>query len=298
MNIISFKDIKSINLDKQKINDILTKKEKLIVEDKNFYFALSLPILTKELFEIKGNNTRYVKGLDYSNILVDTVDNLFIYKLVFYLETNNKYIITDDIQKLDFIDKSEKILNLFVRIIDKCEKDYRRINEILYNIKQYVTFLDFFNSYKMIEYIDKLLYYTITYQNLINDMIMIVSRIIIIINYNTENKENNDYDLFKNRIKVFKNNISELNEALEATRHGTMQRIAYLDSGTARILTIIATIFLPTSFLVSLLSMPFEGVPFKNSKKGYLIVLSIILTIFIALIWFFYEEFINLFGKK
>jgi hypothetical protein len=297
MNIISYKDIKSKNLDKQKINDILTKKEKLIVEDKKFYFALSLPILTKDLMEIKGNNTRYVKGLDYSNILVDTVDNLFIYKLVFYLE-KNKYIITDDIQKLDFINKSEKILNLFVRIIDKCEKDYRRINEILYNIKQYVTFLDFFNSYKMIEYIDKLLYYTITYQNLINDMIMIVSRIIIIINYNTENKENNDYDLFKNRIKVFRNNISELNEALEDTRHGTMQRIAYLDSGTARILTIVATIFLPTSFLVSLLSMPFDGVPFKNSKKGYLIVLSIILTIFIALIWFFYEEFINLFGKK
>jgi hypothetical protein len=297
MNIISYKDIKYKNLDKKKINDILTKKEKLIVEDKKFYFALALPILTKELMEIKGNNTRYVKGLDYSNILVDTVDNLFIYKLVFYLE-KNKYIITDDIQKLDFINKSEKILNLFVRIIDKCEKDYRRINEILYNIKQYVTFLDFFNSYKMIEYIDKLLYYTITYQNLINDMIMIVSRIIIIINYNTENKENDDYDLFKNRIKVFRNNISELNEALEDTRHGTMQRIAYLDSGTTRILTIVATIFLPTSFLVSLLSMPFDGVPFKNSKKGYLIILSIILSIFIMLIWFFYEEFINLFGKK
>lgn len=297
MNIISYKDIKSKNLDKQKINDILTKNEKLIVEDKKFYFALALPILTKELMEIKGNNTRYVKGLDYSNILVDTVDNLFIYKLVFYLE-KDKYIITDDIQKLDFIDKSEKILNLFVRIIDKCEKDYRRINEILYNIKQYVTFLDFFNSYKMIEYIDKLLYYTITYQNLINDMIMIVSRIIIIINYNTENKENDDYDLFKNRIKVFRNNISELKEALEDTRHGTMQRIAYLDSGTARILTIVATIFLPTSFLVSLLSMPFDGVPFKNSKKGYLIILSIILSIFIMLIWFFYEEFINLFAKK
>jgi hypothetical protein len=297
MNIISYKDIKSKNLDKQKINDILTKNEKLIVEDKKFYFALALPMLTKELMEIKGNNTRYVKGLDYSNILVDTVDNLFIYKLVFYLE-KDKYIITDDIQKLDFIDKSEKILNLFVRIIDKCEKDYRRINEILYNIKQYVTFLDFFNSYKMIEYIDKLLYYTITYQNLINDMIMIVSRIIIIINYNTENKENDDYDLFKNRIKVFRNNISELKEALEDTRHGTMQRIAYLDSGTARILTIVATIFLPTSFLVSLLSMPFDGVPFKNSKKGYLIILSIILSIFIMLIWFFYEEFINLFAKK
>ena len=150
----------------------------------------------------------------------------------------------------------------------------------------------------MIEYIDKLLYYVITYQNLINDMIMIVSRIIIIIKYDTKNEENNDYDLFKNRIKVFRNNIIELKDALEQTRHGTMQRIAYLDSGTTRILTIVATIFLPTSFLVSLLSMPFDGVPFKNSKKGYLIILSIIITIFIGLIFLFYEEFINLLNKK
>jgi len=77
-----------------------------------------------------------------------------------------------------------------------------------------------------------------------------------------------------------------------------MQRIAYLDSGTSRILTIVAAIFLPTSFIISLLSMPFQGVPFKGRKNGYFIVLSIIIAIFITLIYLFYEDFANLFRKQ
>lgn len=164
--------------------------------------------------------------------------------------------------------------------------------------KKHVTWLDFFNSYKMIEYLDKLLYYTLSYNNIVNDMIMIISRIIIILNFDKNKNDNNDYELFKNRIKVFQNNVISLKDSLEQTRHGTMQRIAYLDSGTSRILTIVAAIFLPTSFIISLLSMPFQGVPFKNKKNGYFIVISIILAIFITLIYLFYEDFANLFRKQ
>lgn len=150
----------------------------------------------------------------------------------------------------------------------------------------------------MIEYLDKLLYYTLSYNNIVNDMIMIISRIIIILNFDKNKNDNNDYELFKNRIKVFQNNVISLKDSLEQTRHGTMQRIAYLDSGTSRILTIVAAIFLPTSFIISLLSMPFQGVPFKNKKNGYFIVISIILAIFITLIYLFYEDFANLFRKQ
>ena len=198
----------------------------------------------------------------------------------------------------DFIDKNAKILKIFINIIDKCERDYRRLNEILYIIKKHVTWLDFFNSYKMVEYLDKLLYYILSYNNVVNDMIMIVSRIIIIIEYDKDKKDDNDYELFKNRIKVFQNNVINLKDSLEQTRHGTMQRIAYLDSGTSRILTIVAAIFLPTSFIISLLSMPFEGVPFKGRKNGYLIVLSIITAIFLTLLYLFMEDFKNLFRKQ
>ena len=298
MNIIEYNDIDSKGLDQSIIDKLVSKREKLIVDEKKFYFSLSLPLIDYNNDKnIKGKNTQYDTELDYSSLLTEKINGLYIYKLVFYLE-KDKYIITDDIDKLNFIDKNAKILKLFINIIDKCERDYRRINEILYVIKRYVTWLDFFNSYKMIEYLDKLLYYILTYNNVVNDMIMIVSRIIIIIEYDKDKKDNNDYELFKNRIKVFQKNVINLKDSLEQTRHGTMQRIAYLDSGTSRILTIVAAIFLPTSFIISLLSMPFEGVPFKGRKNGYLIVLSIITAIFLTLLYLFMEDFKNLFRKQ
>ena len=298
MNIIQYNDIDNKGLDQSIVDKLVSKREKLIVDEKKFYFSLSLPLIDYNNDKnIKGKNTQYETGLDYSSLLTEKINGLYIYKLIFYLE-KDKYIITDDIDKLNFIDKKAKILNLFINIIDKCERDYRRINEILYVIKKHVTWLDFFNSYKMIEYLDKLLYYILSYNNIVNDMIMIVSRIIIIIEYDKDKKDSNDYELFKNRIKVFQKNVIYLKDSLEQTRHGTMQRIAYLDSGTSRILTIVAAIFLPTSFIISLLSMPFNGVPFKNSKNGYLIVLSIITAIFLTLLYLFMEDFKNLFRKQ
>ena len=181
MNIITYNNINKYNLDQNKINKLLTKKEKLIVDDKKFYFSINIPILDYNNYkQLKGKNTQYETGIDYSSLLTEKIQGLYIYNTIFYLE-KDKYIITDDIDKLSFIDKNSKILKLFIDIIDKCERDYRRINEILYIIKKHVTWLDFFNSYKMIEYLDKLLYYVLSYNNIINDMIMIVSRIIIII---------------------------------------------------------------------------------------------------------------------
>jgi uncharacterized membrane protein len=298
MNIIEYNNIDSKGLDQSIVDKLVSKREKLIVDGKKFYFSISLPLIDYNNDKnIKGKNTQYETGLDYSSLLTEKISGLYIYKLIFYLE-KDKYIITDDIDKLNFIDKKAKILKLFINIIDKCERDYRRINEILYVIKKHVTWLDFFNSYKMIEYLDKLLYYVLSYNNLVNDMIMIVSRIIIIIEYDKDKKENNDYELFKNRIKVFQKNVINLKDSLEQTRHGTMQRISYLDSGTTRILTIVAAIFLPTSFIISLLSMPFNGVPFKGTKNGYFIVLSIITAIFLTLLYLFMEDFKNLFRKQ
>jgi len=298
MNIIEYNNIDSKGLDQSIVDKLVSKREKLIVDEKKFYFSLSLPLIDYNNDKnIKGKNTQYETELDYSSLLTEKISGLYIYKLVFYLE-KDKYIITDDIDKLNFIDKNAKILKLFINIIDKCERDYRRLNEILYVIKRHVTWLDFFNSYKMIEYLDKLLYYILSYNNVVNDMIMIVSRIIIIIEYDKDKKDNNDYELFKNRIKLFQKNVINLKDSLEQTRHGTMQRIAYLDSGTSRILTIVAAIFLPTSFIISLLSMPFEGVPFKGRKNGYLIVLSIITAIFLTLLYLFMEDFKNLFRKQ
>jgi Mg2+ and Co2+ transporter CorA len=100
---------------------------------------------------------------------------------------------------------------------------------------------------------------------------------------------------FDKTYATFRDSVKLLNDILEQTRHGAMQRIAYLDSGTARILTIVATIFLPLAFLVALFSMPLQGAPLRRKKNAYWVFVYIILVIFVALVALFYRDFIALF---
>jgi len=298
--IIEYKNIDKIleNINITSLNNILNDNDKILINDNTFYFSILLPDMGDEVsinIDKSLTNTFYEKGLDYSSLLKSNIPYMNIYKIVFALD-KKKYIIIEDIDVLNFLKSENKLLNTFVDIIDKCEKDYRRIDEILYNIKKKVTFINFFDSYHIIEYTDKLLLYTLNYDNLIKDMIMVSSRIVIDVDY--DKTKNKDHLIFKNRITIFKNNIDNLHNNLEQTRRGTMQRIAYLDSGTSRILTIVASIFLPTSFLISTLSMPYKGVPLRNVWYGYYVVITIIIMIFIISFMYFYKDFLIIYNNK
>jgi len=298
--IIEYKNIDKIleNINITSLNNILNDNDKILINDNTFYFSILLPDMGDEVsinIDKSLTNTFYEKGLDYSSLLKSNIPYMNIYKIVFALD-KKKYIIIEDIDVLNFLKSENKLLNTFVDIIDKCEKDYRRIDEILYNIKKKVTFINFFDSYHIIEYTDKLLLYTLNYDNLIKDMIMVSSRIVIDVDY--DKTKNKDHLIFKNRITIFKNNIDNLHNNLEQTRRGTMQRIAYLDSGTSRILTIVASIFLPTSFLISTLSMPHKGVPLRNVWYGYYVIITIIIMIFIISFIYFYKDFLIIYNNK
>ena len=98
-----YNDIDNKGLEQNIIDKLVSKREKLIVDEKKFYFSLSLPLIDYNNDKnIKGKNTQYETGLDYSNLLTEKIYGLYIYKLIFYLE-KDKYIITDDIDKLNFI---------------------------------------------------------------------------------------------------------------------------------------------------------------------------------------------------
>lgn len=296
MEIIKYDDLISIpDINIKYVNNLVTNNEKIIMVKDSYYFSIYLPELNYKNNGNSGRNTIYEEGLDYSNVLEIVLPNMYMYMIVFIID-KKKYIVIDNPEKISFIKPDDKILNIFIKIIDKCEKDYLIIDSILYNIKKKVTFIEFYSSYTLIEYIDKLLFYSSSYNNIIKDMIIVISRIAIDIDY--EKDKNKDYAKFKNRITIFQNNINNIIDNLERTRHGTMQRISYLDSGTARILTIVAAIFLPTTFFITLLSMPFKGVPFRNSNGGYYIVISIITIMFFILGLIFYKDFENIFKKQ
>lgn len=130
-------------------------------------------------------------------------------------------------------------------------------------------------AYKLVECVDKLILYTSFYISFINDM-----------------KNIKDIKVPMNITEV----INHLVETLNNTRHAIMQRIAYLDSGTVRILTIVATIFLPASFLISIITMDLYDNPLKKLKNPFITFLILILILFIALIILFRKDFIMLFN--
>ena len=273
------------------VDKIIFNNEKFIKENNNYIFFISYPKLVFNSVEIdkKSPYNLYEYGLDYSDILKYKIPDMIIYKIIF-ASNDNKYIICDYDKILNIIDINDNLINIFINFINICEKDYRKLDYIAYNIKKFVTFIEFYDSYKLIEYIDKILFYISTYNNIIKDFEMIILRI--------NNKNNSIIEKVNNRIIIFKNNINNLTKNLEQTRHGTMQRISYLDSGTARILTIVATIFLPTSFIVALLSMPLNGVPLRYKKNGYYIFIIILIVVFIILFAIFHKDFYNMLQKQ
>ena len=278
-------------LDLLLVDKIIFNNEKFIKENNNYIFFISYPKLVFNSVEIdkKSQYNLYEYGLDYSDILKYKIPDMIIYKIIF-ASNDNKYIICDYDKILNIIDINDNLINIFTNFINICEKDYRKLDYIAYNIKKFVTFIEFYDSYKLIEYIDKILFYISTYNNIIKDFEMIILRI--------NNKNNSIIEKVNNRIIIFKNNINNLTKNLEQTRHGTMQRISYLDSGTARILTIVATIFLPTSFIVALLSMPLNGVPLRYKKNGYYIFILILIVVFIILFAIFHKDFYNMLQKQ
>ena len=278
-------------LDLLSVDKIIFNNEKFIKENNNYIFFISYPKLVFNSVEIdkKSPYNLYEYGLDYSDILKYKIPDMIIYKIIF-ASNDNKYIICDYDKILNIIDINDNLINIFINFINICEKDYRKLDYIAYNIKKFVTFIEFYDSYKLIEYIDKILFYISTYNNIIKDFEMIILRI--------NNKNNSIIEKVNNRIIIFKNNINNLTKNLEQTRHGTMQRISYLDSGTARILTIVATIFLPTSFIVALLSMPLNGVPLRYKKNGYYIFIIILIVVFIILFAIFHKDFYNMLQKQ
>jgi uncharacterized membrane protein len=165
------------------------------------------------------------------------------------------------------------------RVLERAERDVRRLFRVLYDLRPLVTFVDFYKAYDLVDAADVLLRCTWTYYSLAQDLSRLPSPP-------------------RQRISQLGEAIATLSRSIEQTRHSTMQRIAYLDSGTSRILTIVATIFLPAAFLVALFSMPLRGVPLRDAPNAYWIFFGGLMVLFVALIAVFRKDFSSVFRKK
>jgi Mg2+ and Co2+ transporter CorA len=282
MYYISFQDAaaKLKQLQLQGIEKLIYNNDRYISDSNTSAFILALPKIDElsktSIYTITEN------GIDYSKQIGINVPSLVLYKTILAYRDNEYICIYNDDNK--FITKNSiDITNMFHNILEIIDTDIQKLYRIAYEIQKLVTHIDFFISYKLIECIDKLLTHCWYYIMFLQDL-SAASKMLDI------QPDSKLTGLNQNISHTVKNLLTKL----EQTRHATMQRISYLDSGTSRILTIIASLFLPASFLVALFSMPFKDMPMRNNTNAFMIFLTVIITIFIILSIVFRKDFMSL----
>lgn len=271
------------------VNTLVFNNDRLVKAPEGIYGLLGIPRLLFKDTSLPAASAykTVIQGLNYSKTLSFSVPSMVVYKtILFKPATKHTYTCIYEPGNPFISPATEKsaYVSAFIELlIGICESEFQKLHRIALEIKKKATYIDFYISYQLIEYLDILLSHTLYYTLFLQDLHAFA--------VHTEMPT----APFQKVYDTMKESLGLLNTVLEQTRHGTMQRISYLDSGTARILTIVATIFLPTAFLVSLVSMPLRGAPLRDKKNGYWMVVVILLAIFTFLIGIFYRDFVALF---
>ena len=278
MKFINYDNIPSY-LNKTVINTLIFNN----LEYGNFqeynYILLSIPRLNVKNEEIVPNIlTQTKKNANIKNIL--NIPNLILNKIIICLNKNtlDTIIIKDKNFKLN---DYKSILNYLILYNNNLQYDLGIYKNLLFTIRKKITRINFLNSYNYIEYIDKIIEYLYYYNNLIDKTNNIS-------NYFSDKNELNIElnNILNNNIKY----INDLNDNLYQTRHSCMQRIQYMESSISRLLTYVATIFLPLSFLIGFISLPIKNIPFRNNNNFIYYLLFIIIIYIIIILATFYTD--------
>ena len=288
MDIITYDEINNYNINKNIIDKLIFNNFNYYKNNNQIYFLLSVPILLKNNKIDNINITPFIffeKGITNNKTINSIIPDIILNKeiIIFNINNNNIIFIKNNIINNNINNNNiyKNILNYLIDYSINIQSNLGIFSNILYYIKKKITKINLKNSYNIIEYIDKLLIYIIFYKN-------IIKQIDNIVNLFPKNNELNIILINKN-----KNNLNDLiifTDSLNNSRHATMQRIAYLETGFARLLKNVATIFLPLSFIIAFFTMPFKKMPLQKSNNGFIIIIIILSIVFIISISILYKD--------
>ena len=245
---------------KKIIDKILYTNTDIIIDSDTKYYIINFP----SFYEYKSidNSLNEIfliekKSLNKQNI---KIPKLYVYKGILVINNNFNFISNVHLNDNNFYIFFNNILTIYNNNLTIINNILMRINDNNYE-SNYIFLKE---SIDILEYISQYIYYHNIFYNQINNFIDILDKnnektIIIITNINNIQKK---LDL----IKYYLDNI----------KTNTIQKVTYSETKTSKVLTIIATIFLPISFIVSLLSY----ISNKNNPIYLLIILIVISLIF------------------
>lgn len=278
MKIITYEKLNSNKNLLQYINDDII--DKLLYNNINYfyssndiaYYLLTIPSLN---YSNDSSNIPYKlieKKTSYKNLNF-TIPSFSFNKVILIYNYNLKKFLIIKSEKYN-LKNSNNIYNFLINISNNLLNILNIINNLVMKIN-YELINIYYNKFKNIAtYIDRMLIYMHYLNNIIQQIINIKTLL---------NKSHEYYYILDKNIHNLYNILNNIKKDLENIRQNTFQKITYIETGTSRILTSIASIFLPISFIIAFFSLPFKNVPLQNNEYGVYFIIIIIIIISLIL---------------
>lgn len=263
--------------DKNIINNLIyTSKNNIKIKD-DFYILIKFTSYKKHIlnnqFDFLYNLS--VNEINYNNDI--TIPKLNIHKIIINKIDNNISLITNINLKYN------NIYDLYDYFISLVLNDLNIITNLLINIsnsKSYNTVI-----YSNIKTLHDISSHILYYENYLDTLEILLKFI------NNKNNEKNIDTIHK--LNMIKNKIKSIKFYYDTLKTSSLQKLSYHETNISKVLTFVATIFLPLSFLIGVFSLPIKNFPFRENKNSIYYILFIIIIIAIITTIFLIE-----FNKK
>tara|TARA_B110001450_G_C17559231_1_gene456017 strand:+ start:167 stop:1003 length:837 start_codon:yes stop_codon:yes gene_type:complete len=243
---------------------IYTSKNNIIIKG-DFYILVNL--VSYKSFDIynKKLSSLYdlsIDKIDYANL---TIPKLNIYKIIINKVDNNISLISN------CIIQNNNIYDFLGNSINEIINDVEIINNVLIKISEKNTSAD--NLYTNISTLSKISSHILYFDNYIDSIFLIINFL--------QNSKNEKNIMITHKITLVKQKIDSIKFFYNTIKTGSMQKITHHETTISKILTYVATIFLPLSFIIGVFSLPIKNVPFRNNENSLYLILFVLFIILI-----------------
>jgi len=262
------------NYDINIIEKLIFTNVKEYIKNDITYILINLPKYTSDYTDYKNNKyLNIIKGSVYQDI---SIPDLFIHKLIIIIEKNEINLIS--YQDINFNDFYLYINSILIEI----KNNIHILNNLLIVLNKIQNANNYLKLYDIIKQLDLISSHILYFNNFVNIIKYIIEKL------DNKNEKNT---IIKTQILNISDELSLLKFYYDNTKTTSLQKISHYEANISKILTYVATIFLPLSFVIALFTLPFKNVPLQNKNGGFLIILIIL--IFIALVTIIYLMFFN-----
>ena len=251
---------------------LYTSKNNFIIKD-DFYILINLS--TYKLYNLynKELSSLYDLSIDkfkYDNLIIPKLN---IYKIIINKVDNNISLLSNCIFQYN------NIYSFLNNIINTSINDIEIINNLLITISKSNS--SSLSLYTNINTLSKISSHILYFDNFIY-------KISLTINF-LQNEKNEKNIKIIEKINFLKNRIISIKFFYDTIKTTSIQKVSHHETNITKILTYVATIFLPLSFIIGIFSLPIKNIPFRNNENSLYFILFIIFIICIIVSFYFIE---------